>query len=128
MEARERRDHMRREVAEQRVRYDSFQEARGLIRTEARACPRTVLGQRCRIVACTCTEWQQRFRVWDHVAMWREPGTRNYVLTLEPYLSSDSAQVSNFVDAVALDGFHVEVSPDSPWNPGATVLLVISKA
>lgn len=115
-------------------RYEALMTERGWRRSKGRVCPRQVLGKRCTAYgrdwrsACLCTQWQRTTWVWDHEHLWLDRDG-NYVLTLEPYLTVGNLHLDELLARAANDGLQVEVSDaESPWNPGATLLLVVTRA
>lgn len=127
----------RRAYQEQLQRYREFQETRGFRDSKAQHCPRVVLGKQCirysprrgwgSAAHCVCETWQQGYGVWDHTRIWLY-GDRQYALTLEPYALIDDPRLQEFREHVEASGFNVEITQDSPWNPGATILIVVTRA
>ncbi|MCH7532508.1 MAG: helix-turn-helix transcriptional regulator [Gemmatimonadetes bacterium] len=100
----------------------------GWVRSEIPACLRLAAGLDCRMPpgvvnrdACGCGGYP----VLDHVRMWLMPDGR-YAVTSEPY-GVDGAALASFVTICKGLGLNVEVSPASPYSPGLTVLLIITR-
>src|SRR2546429_188703 len=92
----------------------------------AGGCPRRVGGKRCLVGgSCLCLCDKNRFRLLDHCRMWR---TRegNLVFTSEPY-HVDLETLEKFRKEVRPLGLAVELLPYSPYYPGKTFLLCVSK-
>lgn len=103
-------------------------------RSDARVCPRSVAGLRCLVyygsggpptggMPCVCQRRHVQ-RALDHGRIWLdEDGDR--VLTGEPYgLSGET--LCRFVQDCRDLGLRVRVDPRSPWNPGSTLLLIVT--
>jgi len=113
-----------------RQRQDRAARALGWRPSRRAPCPRTVAGLRCHAlryhagavdVPCPC---QVHHHLLDHSRSWTRPdGGR--VLTGEPYDLAPDELSALAADCTAL-GLDVAVTGRSPWNPGATVLIVIS--
>lgn len=94
--------------------------------SRACACPRVVAGKRC--VAynsskpCICQGIQH---VMDHARIWLDQRGR-HVLTGEPY-SATGEEITALIASVAEFGLSVRLSGMSPWNPGYTFLILITK-
>ena len=71
--------------------------------------------------ACGCGGYP----VLDHVQMWLMPDGR-YAVTSEPY-GVDGAALASFVTICEGLDLRVEVSAASPYSPGWTVLLTITR-
>lgn len=116
------------------LRWDEVADANGWRESRAAHCPRVITGGRClhrykypRL--CVCDQWAQTYGlgVVDHARMWLTHDG-GYVLTFEPYGMPDDERLTRFrADAVAL-GLTVTVGDRSPYYPGSTTLLIVSKA
>ncbi|MBM3675352.1 MAG: hypothetical protein FJW88_10475 [Actinobacteria bacterium] len=116
-----------RAVRETEARYERWARAIGLRPSQAQRCPRVVAGLRCTAwrsaAPCAC---QALDRVLDHARVWlRADGRR--VLSAEPYDVTSDDLAALLVCAIEL-GLVFSIHGASPWNPGATVLLVIERA
>lgn len=104
--------------------------------SDARVCPRSVACKRClahygRAAGrgaerrpCVCESRHVR-RALDHGRIWLTPDGER-VLTGEPY-GIDGQTLCRFVADCHTLGLRVDVDPDSPWNPGWTVLLIVRR-
>jgi hypothetical protein len=96
-----------------------------------RVCPMLVAGRRCRDrlrESCICLRWRS---VLDHARMWRVPGAGSNggtgcALTAEPY-GVPETDLAGFREELGELGLRAEVSEDSPWNPGKTVLILVTR-
>ena len=91
-----------------------------------RACPRIVAGKRCH--GKGTEEWCVCFRhrvTLDHPRLWLDKHGR-HVFTAEPYRLEfdDLAAVAAEVKQL---GLRVRLNGRSPWNPGRTFLILITR-
>lgn len=90
-----------------------------------RSCPRWIVGKHCQQrQSCIC---QRHRNVLDHNRAWLDRDGKR-VLTSEPYGIGDTLGLCAFVQECDELGVHVEIDPQSPWFPGATVLLIMRRA
>ena len=92
--------------------------------SDAVPCPRTVARKRCRRrfgEACICDA-----RIMDHTRVWLDADGR-HVLTTEPY-GSDGMDLADFLRDLDALGLYTIVTGASPWNPGSTYCIVVSKS
>ena len=99
----------------------------GYTPSDARLCPRIVAGKRCleNGPSCPCVCQSYRHRAFDHARMWRDSKKR-HVFTSEPYGISGEEVVALVSDMAEL-GLSVCLDARSPWNPGSTILIVITR-
>lgn len=95
--------------------------------SSASPCPRVIAGIRCGLTrdgCCTCGHF---YRVLDHARIWiTRAGER--VLTAEPYTTAvDDAALRSLVDECARLGLCVTLDDDSPYWPGRTVLVMVTR-
>jgi hypothetical protein len=62
----------------------------------------------------------------DHARLWRTPDG-GYMLTGEPY-GYDRRNIDRFHRVMEALGLKVETSAESPWYPGSTTLIMITRA
>jgi hypothetical protein len=95
--------------------------------SRAPACPRVVVGKRCRVGVdddqCVCELFRQFL---DHGRAWLAPDGA-HVVTGEPYGIDDGDAWVRFTTALDRFGIDVEVGTRSPWNPGHTVLVRLTR-
>ena len=99
----------------------------GLRPSTARACLRVVLGKRC--VAsidwdCLCQTVMHR-QPFDHVYIWLDRDGQ-HVMTLEPY-DLTPRRIEELTAQMAGLGITVTVGDRSPWYPGSTTLLLLTR-
>ena len=98
--------------------------------SKAPVCPRVVVGKRCvlywgRSKSCSCQDRFGRRALFDHGRMWLDEEGQ-HVLTAEPYGASGVEVAALVTDLVEL-GLDLRISADSPWYPGSTILLTITR-
>lgn len=103
-------------------------------------CPRPLVRKHCKVYSgsgpflggsCFCQVEGLYFHVLDHPNYWKTP-EGDLVLTGEPYrgaLKSESGQrlLEGFIAECGDLGLRVDLSEDSPWNPGSTVLVTVRR-
>ena len=120
----------RRRIEDERKRYeDHFPGWHG--NDSVPRCPRVVAGKRCQVgypsgrwSGCICQR-NAGTGLLDHARMWRTPENER-VLTGEPY-QIDAEELRLFTQECAALGLKIELSDYSPYNPGATSLILIRK-
>lgn len=100
----------------------------GLRPSAAAVCPRVVAGKRCiayrdEWTVCVC---QRHRRALDHGRVWLDANGR-HVLTGEPYEITGEDLAGLTADLAEL-GLRVDLTGQSLWNPGFTVLIKITEA
>lgn len=100
----------------------------GLRPSRARICPRVVAGKRCIDgnlgKACVC---HKHHDVFDHARIWLDE-TGRHVFTAEPYsYSASGEEIAAMIADMAALGLEVRFSGRSPYNPGYTLLIKITK-
>ncbi|MEV5711248.1 hypothetical protein [Actinoallomurus sp. NPDC052274] len=107
---------------QERRAHDMF----GLRPSGAVVCPRVVAGKRCiahnGTELCVC---QRHYRLLDHARIWLDE-TGRHVLTGEPY-SAAGEDLADLITDMSELGLDVNLSGRSPWNPGFTLLIRITK-
>jgi hypothetical protein len=106
-----------------------MKERYGYRRSKAPACPRVVVGLRCRAYRpihygrCPCQRWHW---VLDHGCAWlNKDGV--HVVTGEPYGLDDAEALRGFMADMAQMGIRVSIRAESGWNPGHTVLVLLER-
>jgi hypothetical protein len=105
-----------------------FREWFGFRLSEAATCPRVAAGKRCRVGyfggdRCICQRYAMT--LLDHSRIWLDEDGR-HAYTAEPY-NFDGAEFAELAAECAGLGLSIYVTGRSPYFPGCTVLLVISR-
>lgn len=111
-------------------KYHEAQEERaaeyfGLRPSTAAICPRVVVGKRCLMDSrseCVCRD---HHRILDHGRMWLDENG-HHVLTGEPY-ETWGEEITAFITAMTEMGLHVYLTGRSLWNPGASLLIRVTR-
>lgn len=101
-----------------------FAEWFGLRPSTARPCPTVAAGKRCREytdIDCICE--RHPHHLLDHARVWLND-RGEHVYTCEPYNIS-SRQLAAFLQDLHEYGLKATLSGRSPWNPGATFLILV---
>lgn len=113
------------------TRYTHFAARHGLVRSQARLCPRRVAGRLCvsrYAGTCECEQPMWR-RLTDHGRVWWDPKRQEHVITGEPYRGAVDGLAPGAFDAYAKHlaaTWHVTIKfldDESPWFPGQTRLF-----
>lgn len=91
--------------------------------SKAPACPRVVVGKRCLQLhlsgRCVCVRYRA---LLDHGRCWL--AGRRHIVTGEPY-HVDVDQLAAFAEELRALGVDIDISGNSPWNPGQTVRITL---
>jgi hypothetical protein len=89
----------------------------GLRQTSDRGCPRELVGLPHLDERCWCTS-----RLNDHSATYTTHKYNRHVVIWEPY-GAWGSELEPVLIMARTDGLKVEISVDSPWNPGHTIAI-----
>ena len=117
-------------------RYLEFAAAYNVTQASSRACPCRLLLSRRKCRECgsyhpsakppdfrweSLVSWTWR----DHVRLWHRD-RKTVLFTSEPYLSPD-VDIEPLRDSLCDRGLRLNVTDDSPWSPGSTTMLMVTR-